>query len=112
MAVEKGAEVEEGALICVIEAMKMENELCADAIGVVRAILAKPGETVDGGARLVEMAAEPRLGLPHTLAARGRRPGPRRAGRRPSGRPPHRGGHPLRRGAPRGARRRLGVGRP
>ena len=29
VAVEKGAEVEEGALICVIEAMKMENEITA-----------------------------------------------------------------------------------
>ena len=31
VAVEKGATVEEGALICVVEAMKMENEITAPA---------------------------------------------------------------------------------
>ena len=35
VAVEKGAEVEEGALICVIEAMKMENEITAPSSGTV-----------------------------------------------------------------------------
>ena len=35
VAVEKGAEVEEGALICVIEAMKMENEITAHRAGKV-----------------------------------------------------------------------------
>ncbi len=33
VAVEKGAEVDEGALICVIEAMKMENEITAPSAG-------------------------------------------------------------------------------
>ena len=33
--VEKGAEVEEGALICVIEAMKMENEITAHKAGTI-----------------------------------------------------------------------------
>ena len=35
VAVEKGAKVEEGALICVIEAMKMENEITAHRSGEV-----------------------------------------------------------------------------
>ena len=35
VAVEKGAEVDEGALICVIEAMKMENEITAPKAGTV-----------------------------------------------------------------------------
>ena len=35
VAVEQGAEVEEGALICVIEAMKMENEITAHKAGTV-----------------------------------------------------------------------------
>jgi acetyl-CoA/propionyl-CoA carboxylase biotin carboxyl carrier protein len=35
VAVEKGAQVDEGALICVIEAMKMENEITAPSSGTV-----------------------------------------------------------------------------
>ena len=35
VAVEKGAEVAEGDLICVIEAMKMENEIAAHRAGKV-----------------------------------------------------------------------------
>ena len=35
VAVEKGATVEEGALICVVEAMKMENEITAPSAGTV-----------------------------------------------------------------------------
>src|SRR5215208_2224532 len=35
VAVKKGAEVDEGALICVIEAMKMENEITAPSAGTV-----------------------------------------------------------------------------
>src|SRR5687768_956642 len=35
VAVEKGAEVDEGALICVIEAMKMENEITAPSAGTI-----------------------------------------------------------------------------
>ena len=42
VAVEKGAEVEEGALICVIEAMKMENEITAPAAGHDRGARACP----------------------------------------------------------------------
>ena len=33
--VEKGATVEEGALICIIEAMKMENEITAHKAGKI-----------------------------------------------------------------------------
>ena len=35
VAVEQGAAVEEGALVCVIEAMKMENEITAHKAGTV-----------------------------------------------------------------------------
>ena len=35
VAVEQGAAVEEGALVAVIEAMKMENEITAHKAGVV-----------------------------------------------------------------------------
>ncbi len=37
VAVEQGAQVEEGALVCVIEAMKMENEITAPIAGHHRA---------------------------------------------------------------------------
>ena len=33
--VEQGAEVEEGALVCIIEAMKMENEITAHKAGKI-----------------------------------------------------------------------------
>jgi acetyl-CoA/propionyl-CoA carboxylase biotin carboxyl carrier protein len=47
--VEKGAEVEEGALICVIEAMKMENEITAPAAGKVEELNVSPGGSVSTG---------------------------------------------------------------
>ena len=53
-----GDTVGAGQGLVVIEAMKMENELRATAAGVVTAILATPGQAVDKGAVLVELAAE------------------------------------------------------
>ena len=47
--VEKGAEVEEGALICVIEAMKMENEITAPAAGTVEELGVAAGGSVSTG---------------------------------------------------------------
>jgi len=47
--VEKGAAVEEGALICVIEAMKMENEITAPATGTVEELNVSPGGSVSTG---------------------------------------------------------------
>jgi acetyl-CoA/propionyl-CoA carboxylase biotin carboxyl carrier protein len=47
--VEKGAEVEEGTLICVIEAMKMENEITAPAAGKVEELNVSPGGSVSTG---------------------------------------------------------------
>lgn len=46
-----------GTPVIVVEAMKMENELCAENPGKVEAILAAPGQNVDGGAVLVELSA-------------------------------------------------------
>lgn len=48
-----GDEVEEGAPVVVIEAMKMENELRASAAGKVAAIEVSPEQSVEGGALLV-----------------------------------------------------------
>ncbi len=49
VAVEKGAEVEEGALICVIEAMKMENEIAAHRSGTVEELSVSEGGAVATG---------------------------------------------------------------
>ncbi len=47
--VEQGAEVEEGALICVIEAMKMENEITAHRAGKVTELAVKEGAAINAG---------------------------------------------------------------
>jgi acetyl-CoA/propionyl-CoA carboxylase biotin carboxyl carrier protein len=47
--VEQGAAVEEGALICVIEAMKMENEITAHKAGTVSELPIAVGAAVAGG---------------------------------------------------------------
>jgi acetyl-CoA/propionyl-CoA carboxylase biotin carboxyl carrier protein len=49
VAVEKGATVEEGALICVIEAMKMENEITAHRSGEVAELNVSEGGSVSSG---------------------------------------------------------------
>jgi acetyl-CoA/propionyl-CoA carboxylase biotin carboxyl carrier protein len=55
VAVEEGAEVEEGALICVIEAMKMENEITAHRAGKVTALPASEGASVAAGDLLAKI---------------------------------------------------------
>jgi acetyl-CoA/propionyl-CoA carboxylase biotin carboxyl carrier protein len=47
--VEKGAEVAEGDLICVIEAMKMENEITAHRAGKVEELNVVEGASVSAG---------------------------------------------------------------
>jgi acetyl-CoA/propionyl-CoA carboxylase biotin carboxyl carrier protein len=49
VAVEQGAEVDEGALICVIEAMKMENEITAPSAGTVEELDVSEGGQVATG---------------------------------------------------------------
>ena len=49
VAVEKGAEVAEGDLICVIEAMKMENEIVAHRSGKVEELNVVEGASVSSG---------------------------------------------------------------
>ena len=49
VAVEKGAEVAEGDLICVIEAMKMENEITAHVAGKVSELAVSEGGSVNAG---------------------------------------------------------------
>ena len=51
---EVGATVAANTPLIVIEAMKMQNELCAKTDAVVRAVHAEVGQTVERGAVLVE----------------------------------------------------------
>jgi acetyl-CoA/propionyl-CoA carboxylase, biotin carboxylase, biotin carboxyl carrier protein len=49
VAVEQGATIEEGALVCVIEAMKMENEITAPSAGTVEELGVSEGGSVATG---------------------------------------------------------------
>jgi biotin carboxyl carrier protein len=53
--VAEGDLVQAGAPLVVVEAMKMENELCSARSGTVRKIHVTRGQNVEGGARLVEV---------------------------------------------------------
>lgn len=53
--VEPGQQVEEGEPVCVLEAMKMENELSAPRSGTVQAVHVKPGDDVEKDLVLVEI---------------------------------------------------------
>jgi biotin carboxyl carrier protein len=51
-----GDKIEVGTPLIVVEAMKMENELCASRAGTVADIVVGPGDTVEGGAKLIRLA--------------------------------------------------------
>lgn len=55
VAVEVGQEVEAGAVLVVLEAMKMEHALRSPVAGVVTAVRVVPGDAVDGGTLLVQV---------------------------------------------------------
>jgi biotin carboxyl carrier protein len=55
MLVGAGDEVAEGDVICILEAMKMENELKAPRPGRVGAVYVQPGQDVEMGAVLAEI---------------------------------------------------------
>src|SRR4029450_11552757 len=50
--VEAGQTVEEGQLVCIIEAMKMENEITAHKAGVIERLTGKEGEPITSGATI------------------------------------------------------------
>jgi acetyl-CoA/propionyl-CoA carboxylase biotin carboxyl carrier protein len=54
--VEKGQEVEAGAVVCVIEAMKMENEITAPVAGKVEELSVAEGASVSPGDALAKIA--------------------------------------------------------
>lgn len=53
--VEPGQQVQEGDPVCVLEAMKMENELHARKAGTVKAVHVRPGDDVEKDQVLVEI---------------------------------------------------------
>ena len=53
VAVTAGQAVKEGDMLCILEAMKMENEILAPKAGTVTQVLVSKGSTVDTGAPLV-----------------------------------------------------------
>ena len=54
--VEVGQTIKEGQTICIIEAMKLMNEIEADASGVVKAVLVENGQPVEYGQPLFILA--------------------------------------------------------
>jgi acetyl-CoA/propionyl-CoA carboxylase, biotin carboxylase, biotin carboxyl carrier protein len=57
VAVESGAEVQEGALIAVIEAMKMENEITAHKAGTITELPISVGGSVTTGDTIAVISA-------------------------------------------------------
>jgi acetyl-CoA/propionyl-CoA carboxylase biotin carboxyl carrier protein len=55
--VEQGAEVEEGALVCIIEAMKMENEITAHKAGKIVELPISEGSAVTAGDTLAVISS-------------------------------------------------------
>ena len=51
--VREGDTVAEGRTLLVLEAMKMENQICAERQGTVEAVLVSPGGTVERGQLLI-----------------------------------------------------------
>lgn len=57
VAVEAGQTVESGQLLCIIESMKMENDLLSPRSGKLKKVAVQAGEKVQAGAVLVEFEA-------------------------------------------------------
>lgn len=55
MNVKVGDSIKKGDLVCILEAMKMENEIFAGADGVVKAINAAQGASVNSGDAIITL---------------------------------------------------------
>lgn len=53
----EGEEVRKGEGILILEAMKMQNEIASPAAGIVTKVLVIDGQTVEGGAELLQIEA-------------------------------------------------------
>ncbi|EQD72746.1 Acetyl-CoA biotin carboxyl carrier [mine drainage metagenome] len=60
--VEIGSVVRKGQILCIIEAMKLMNEIESEFDGVVKAILVEDGRAVEFGTPLIEIAITPENG--------------------------------------------------
>jgi acetyl-CoA/propionyl-CoA carboxylase biotin carboxyl carrier protein len=58
VAIEPGAQVEEGALVAIIEAMKMENEVTAHKAGIVAEVHIEAGAAVGAGEPLAVISSD------------------------------------------------------
>jgi acetyl-CoA/propionyl-CoA carboxylase biotin carboxyl carrier protein len=56
--VSDGDEVEARQVICIVEAMKMENEVHAPRSGVVRGLSVEPGQQIASGEVICEIASD------------------------------------------------------
>jgi acetyl-CoA/propionyl-CoA carboxylase, biotin carboxylase, biotin carboxyl carrier protein len=57
--VKQGDTVEEGQLLCIIEAMKMENEITAHKAGTIETLSIKEGEPIQAGAPIATIKSSP-----------------------------------------------------
>jgi biotin carboxyl carrier protein len=57
--VSEGDLVEKGRSLCILEAMKMENEIKSPGRMIVKRVLAQPGTAVEKGTRLLELEPPP-----------------------------------------------------
>ncbi len=55
VSVSEGQEVAAGDSLLILEAMKMENRMLAEAAGTIRRVLVEKGQMVEGGQVLVEL---------------------------------------------------------